>query len=56
MSYPRDLDEYTDAELEAERVRRVKQRDHGLCPYCGGPLDGKPCRYPEIHRVLRVTR
>ena len=56
MSYPRDLDEYSDAELETERQRRAKNRAKDLCPYCGQDFGKPPCRYPEMHKALRVPR
>ncbi len=49
MSYPRDLDEYTEAELAAEIVRRREARASGLCDYCGRPPTETPCRFPERH-------
>lgn len=56
MSYPRDLDEYSDDELEAERQRRVKLRARGQCPYCRQDFEDPPCRHPEQHRPLLVLR
>ena len=50
MSYPRDLDEYTAAELHAELDRRAAARRADLCDYCGRSLDGAPCRFPNRHR------
>lgn len=50
MSYPRDLDEYAAAELNAELQRRVDARNAGLCDYCGQPAaTSTPCRFPKRH-------
>lgn len=49
MSYLKDLDEYTTAELEAELARREAANKKSCCDYCGRPRDSKPCRYPSRH-------
>lgn len=37
MSYPKDLDEYTDKQLRDELDRRRTSRLSGLCYYCRKP-------------------
>lgn len=49
MSYPRDLDEYALAELEAELQRRACLRASGRCDYCGQPPTQPSCRFPARH-------
>jgi len=34
MSYPRDLEDYSDSELAAELARRCAERSLGKCDYC----------------------
>lgn len=52
MSYPRDLDDYTDLELHKELVRRIEARARGECDYCRQWAAGAPpCRYPWRHRL-----
>lgn len=51
MSYPRDLDDYTDQELFRELARRAKRRKEGLCDYCTNKLNSKPvCMHPARHQ------
>lgn len=50
MSYPKDLDEYTDVEIRAEIRRRARAALEGRCSYCHQALDAKPCRYGELHK------
>lgn len=45
MSYPKDLDEYSLAELEAEIARRKKLLSEGKCSYCEQPLETHSCKY-----------
>lgn len=50
MSYPRDLDEYTDEELATEILLRAARRYLGTCDYCSRFKDqGEPCRFPRRH-------
>jgi len=50
MSYPRDLDEYTDQELSEELTARAARRYLGTCDYCSRFKDqGVPCRFPRRH-------
>lgn len=55
MSYPRDLDEYTDDELQGEINRRSICVARGFCSYCGGNLrenttsGWSSCRFPDRH-------
>jgi hypothetical protein len=52
MSYPRELDEYSLADLEREMARRCDNIKNGICPYCGQKAGTKPsCRFPEQHFV-----
>ena len=37
MSYPRDLDDYSDEELINELARRCAERSKGNCDYCRRP-------------------
>lgn len=50
MSYPRDLDEYSDVELVGEVTRRKEARAKGLCDYCNRPVSEPSCRFPLRHR------
>lgn len=51
MSYPMSLDEYTDAELQAELDRRYRDRRAGKCDYCHRPFTSMPaCKFPERHK------
>lgn len=54
MSYLKDLEEYTDAELEAEIRRRRSLMFQGLCSYCGRRPSLTPCRFPERHNDPRL--
>lgn len=49
MSYPKDLDEYTEQEMREELARRMTNRDLGLCDYCGRPGKTPPCRMRDRH-------
>lgn len=51
MSFPRDLDEYSEAELRAELTRRAQVRSTGACDYCGRPVNAEPCRFPARHQT-----
>lgn len=52
MSYPRDLDEYSEYELITELKERALKRNSGRCDYCNRHLgDGDPCKFPERHRM-----
>lgn len=51
MSYHKDLDEYFEAELEAEIQRRKEARTLCLCDYCRRPQFIEPaCKFPRRHR------
>lgn len=50
MSYPKDLDEYTDGELDGHLSYRRGMRAKGVCDYCLRTPDTKPCKLPERHR------
>lgn len=49
MSYPRDLDEFTEEELRAELARRTAARERGVCDYCGRLPTEKSCKEFERH-------
>ena len=49
------LDEYTDAQLEAELERRRWRRNAGLCDYCERPPTDPPCRFPERHKKPHIV-
>lgn len=50
MSYPMDLDDYTDQELLTELKERAEKRAMGLCDYCGRKPTTSPCKYPKRHQ------
>lgn len=57
MSYPKDLDEYTDQELSRELTHRAERRYHGRCDYCHRLRDeGEPCKFPRRHRMALNTK
>ena len=50
MSYPKDLDDYSDETLQQELNRRERARQKGKCDYCGKPRGSEPaCRLPVRH-------
>lgn len=50
MSYPRDLDEYTQAELEHEILRRTAAQENDFCDYCNRECGTLPvCKFPYRH-------
>lgn len=51
MSYPKDLDEYTDAQLREELARREQARAEGRCDYCGRGNAASACRFPNRHAL-----
>lgn len=54
MGYIKDLDEYTDEELQKELTRRQTVRDEGICDYCGRDGRMETCRYQERHTQAGV--
>lgn len=55
MSYPMDLDEYSEERLLNELLRRSKARSLGYCDYCGRDLGLEPvCRFPERHTPVMI--
>ena len=50
MSYPRDLDDYSEKELRDEISRREVLAKKGLCTYCEGKRNTTPCQYPARHK------
>lgn len=55
MSYPKDLDEYSEEDLDAELKRRADLRLKGLCDYCGRHRDMPTCRMPKRHEQALDT-
>lgn len=53
MSYPRDLDEFEEHELQGELERRQKLREQHKCDYCGKDTKKPICRFPDRHRDPR---
>jgi hypothetical protein len=51
VSYPKDLDEYTDEQLREELERREKATESGLCGYCGRLPTEPACKFPERHEA-----
>ncbi len=51
MSYPRDLDDYSDEELMQELNERQHRRHGRLCTYCAQRYDHPSCKYPERHKA-----
>lgn len=51
MSYPRDLDEYDDEDLQEELDRRAELKKKGLCTYCKRKVTASACRFPERHKA-----
>lgn len=47
MSYPKSLDEYTEAQLRHELARREAARAEGACDYCGYPRNTSIKKYLE---------
>lgn len=54
MSYPKDLDEYTEAQLQEELARREDVRAQGRCDYCGGLQTETSCKFPERHHHVQT--
>ena len=50
MGYPKDLEEYSLAELKAEIQRREANTKMGLCDYCRRPINGPACKFPDRHK------
>lgn len=52
MSYPKDLNEYTDIELLEELGGRAESRAGGRCDYCGRLPIEPECKFPGRHGRL----
>ena len=50
MSYPIDLDEYTEFTLHKELERRKRLRELDLYDYCARKPNTKPCMFRRRHR------
>jgi len=55
VSYQKDLDEYTEEQLNNELTRRKKLRQRGRCDYCERVPATPPCRFSYRHRDERIT-
>ncbi len=53
MSYPRNIDEYPDEDLESELRRRKEARQTGLCDYCNRYANLAPCNMADRHELAR---
>jgi hypothetical protein len=56
MGYPKDLDEYTDAELAKEIVRRWLCKEQSICHYCNQPLGTHTCKYAAIADTAKFIK
>lgn len=57
MSYARDLDEISTAELKAELADREAAKAKGLCAYCRRPPNSKPeCKMRYMHEGKEESR
>ena len=53
MSYPMQLDEYSEVELRKELRRRELAYICNACDYCGNKRFSTPvCRFPDRHGVI----
>ena len=58
VSYPRDLDEFTEEELREKLARREECRARGVCDYCEKNGNAPKCRFPRRHpsRTKRAVK
>jgi hypothetical protein len=56
VSYPKDIDEMTEAELLGELRLRESRRANGWCDYCCHYSHESPCRFPKRHHDPRIVR
>jgi hypothetical protein len=56
MSFPLDLDEIPDLQLQAEIVRRAMLGAKGRCTYCGRLPTEPVCKLPIRHRAPSERR
>lgn len=57
MSYPKDIDDYSDKELIVELARRCAERSLGRCDYCRRPKTDSACgsgRHNQDQHTLRA--
>lgn len=56
MSYPQDLEDYRDDELEQELGRRRRANASGICSYCGRRGDVLPmCKNKAAHEAAAAA-
>lgn len=55
MSFPRDLDEIGEDELQQELLRRFNARQQGVCDYCGRGPKTPSCKYSGRHSYSPPT-
>jgi hypothetical protein len=56
VSYPKDLEDYTDQQLLEEILRRAKLRADGVCDYCGSPATKPTCAHVYRHKLAAAGR
>ena len=54
MSYPMDLDEYSEDRLLGEMESRMRMRHRGVCDYCARRPTTPSCKFPERHNDPRI--
>ncbi len=53
MSYPRDIDDYSDSELRQELERREILRKGGVCDYCERRGTDPTCKHDDRHLLAK---
>lgn len=56
MGYWRDLDDYSEAELQGEINYRERERQRGRCDYCHRPSSSNSCKYSARHADPRIKK
>lgn len=56
MSYFTTTDEKDEEELREELEYREKERNKGVCDYCGRSPDTKSCKFPKRHHDDRIRK
>lgn len=54
MGYPKDLDEYTDAEIRHEYIKRKICADMRVCSYCELPYSKCNCKMKNVKGMCRT--